>query len=92
MTLTSAEKLGISVSAKESGTDEHEALVESIKTQLLAERPPSPVTPSASSTPASGTAADDAVRAAAALAESAAKGAAAAARARQGDERTARRP
>ena len=76
MTLTSAEKLGISVSAAGSGTAEHGALVETIKKQLLAERPPSPVTPSASATPASGTAANDAVRAAAALAESAVKGAA----------------
>jgi uncharacterized membrane protein YqiK len=79
MTLTSAEKLGIHVSAAGSGNDEHEALVESIKKQLLAERPPAAVTPSAAATPAAGTAADDAVRAAAALAESMAKGAAAAA-------------
>ena len=79
MTLTSAEKLGHQrVGRRKRRPTNTRRSSRSIKTQLLAERPPSPVTPSASSTPASGTAADDAVRAAAALAESAAKGAAAA--------------
>ncbi|HSL94306.1 MAG TPA: SPFH domain-containing protein [Thermoleophilia bacterium] len=47
MTLTSAEKLGISVSAAAGESDAHSALVESIKEQLLAESPASVTEPGA---------------------------------------------
>ena len=47
MTLTSAEKLGISVSAAAGESDAHSALVEAIKEQMLAESPASAAEPGA---------------------------------------------